>query len=450
MKVMVVGAGRVGVQISNFLSAEDNDVIVLEKDPAQVKKVAEMVDALVLQGDGASPADLDKAGIRSCDLLIAVTSIDEVNIIACLTAQKAGVKLKIARLRRYEFSNPDSLLQREDLGIDLIIHPELETARELVWLIKRSAATDVIEFENGRVQLVGVRLDSNSPIINKTLQQVDEENADILFRVVAIYRGNRTIVPTGKSVINRGDQLFFITQTELVPRLLEIVGKSEEKLEHIMILGGGKVGRLVAAELERDKDVHIKIIESSREKSGKIAETLQRTLLIIGDGTDLDLLASEGIMDMDGYIAVTDDEETNIISCLVAKHLGVRRSLALVNRSDYLPIMNSIGVDAAVDKQMITANAIMRFIRRGNIVSLATLRGIDAEVLRIEISQESRVAGKPVRALNLSKDATIGIISRNGDVIVPVGDTILMPRDALIVFTLPSAVARVEKVFSDR
>ncbi len=447
---MVVGAGRVGVQISNFLSAEDNDVIVLEKDPAQVKKVAEMVDALVLQGDGASPADLDKAGIRSCDLLIAVTSIDEVNIIACLTAQKAGVKLKIARLRRYEFSNPDSLLQREDLGIDLIIHPELETARELVWLIKRSAATDVIEFENGRVQLVGVRLDSNSPIINKTLQQVDEENADILFRVVAIYRGNRTIVPTGKSVINRGDQLFFITQTELVPRLLEIVGKSEEKLEHIMILGGGKVGRLVAAELERDKDVHIKIIESSREKSGKIAETLQRTLLIIGDGTDLDLLASEGIMDMDGYIAVTDDEETNIISCLVAKHLGVRRSLALVNRSDYLPIMNSIGVDAAVDKQMITANAIMRFIRRGNIVSLATLRGIDAEVLRIEISQESRVAGKPVRALNLSKDATIGIISRNGDVIVPVGDTILMPRDALIVFTLPSAVARVEKVFSDR
>jgi len=447
---MVVGAGRVGVQISNFLSAEDNDVIVLEKDPAQVKKVAEMVDALVLQGDGASPADLDKAGIRSCDLLIAVTSIDEVNIIACLTAQKAGVKLKIARLRRYEFSNPDSLLQREDLGIDLIIHPELETARELVWLIKRSAATDVIEFENGRVQLVGVRLDSNSPIINKTLQQVDEENADILFRVVAIYRGNRTIVPTGKSVINRGDQLFFITQTELVPRLLEIVGKSEEKLEHIMILGGGKVGRLVAAELERDKDVHIKIIESSREKSGKIAETLQRTLLIIGDGTDLDLLASEGIMDMDGYIAVTDDEETNIISCLVAKHLGVRRSLALVNRSDYLPIMNSIGVDAAVDKQMITANAIMRFIRRGNIVSLATLRGIDAEVLRIEISQESRVAGKPVRTLNLSKDATIGIISRNGDVIVPVGDTILMPRDALIVFTLPSAVARVEKVFSDR
>ncbi len=325
---MVVGAGRVGVQISNFLSAEDNDVIVLEKDPAQVKKVAEMVDALVLQGDGASPADLDKAGIRSCDLLIAVTSIDEVNIIACLTAQKAGVKLKIARLRLYEFSNPDSLLQREDLGIDLIIHPELETARELVWLIKRSAATDVIEFENGRVQLVGVRLDSNSPIINKTLQQVDEENADILFRVVAIYRGNRTIVPTGKSVINRGDQLFFITQTELVPRLLEIVGKSEEKLEHIMILGGGKVGRLVAAELERDKDVHIKIIESSREKSGKIAETLQRTLLIIGDGTDLDLLASEGIMDMDGYIAVTDDEETNIISCLVAKHLGVRRSLA--------------------------------------------------------------------------------------------------------------------------
>ncbi|MBN1541712.1 Trk system potassium transporter TrkA [candidate division KSB1 bacterium] len=450
MKILVIGAGRVGVQISNLLSAEKNDVTILEKDPEQCKKVADLVDALVVQGDGASPADLEKAGIRTCDLLIAVTSVDEVNIIACLAARNAGVNLKIARLRRREYSKSDSLLSPKDLGTDLIIHPELETARELVLLIKRSAATDVIEFEEGRVQLIGVRLDAHSPILNKSLQAIDQENPDILFRVVAIYRGNRTMVPTGQSIVNRGDQLFFITPTELVPRLLQIVGKGEEKLENIMILGGGKVGRLVAAELEQDKEVHVKIIESNRVKSAKIAETLQRTMLIIGDGTDLDLMATEGIMDMDGYIAVTDDEETNIISCLMAKHLGVRRCLALVNRSDYLPIMNSIGLDAAVDKQMITANAIMRFIRRGNIISLATLRGMDAEVLQIEISERSSVAGKPVHSIHLSKDATIGIISRNGEVIVPVGDTILMPQDILIVFTLPPAVARVEKLFGDR
>lgn len=449
MRVMVVGAGRVGTQLSRYLSQENHDIIVVEKNPDVARKAMETLDAMVVEGNGASPQTLIEAGLERCDMLIAVSAIDEVNILACLVASKTGVERKVARLRNSEFSRPDAKLSQKDLGIDLIIHPEEETARELVLLVRRSAATDIIEFEQGRVQLLGLRIEQDATIINKTLEQIDKENPDILFRVIAIFRANKTIIPSGKDIVNRGDQLFFITKTELVSRLLQIVGKNEEKMEKIMILGGGKVGRLVAAELERDKQLNVKLIESSLNKSTKIAEKLQRTLLIVGDGTDLDLLAAEGIMDMDSYIAVTDDEETNILSCLMAKHLGVVRSLALVNRSDYLPIMPSIGVDAAVDKQTITVNAILRFIRRGNIVSLATLRGIDAEILQIEISSDSKVAGKELRTLKLSRDAMIGVITRGKEVIVPVGSTKLTPGDKLIVFTKPDALIKVEKIFAD-
>jgi len=450
MKVIVIGAGLVGTYICEYLSSEDHDVTVIEKDPAVCRKATDTLDAMVIQGDGASPALLVKAGVHKTDMMVAVSPDDEVNILACLAAAKAGVKIKIARLRNPEFSHEGALLGKKELGIDFIIHPERETARELGWLTRRSAATDVIEFEEGRVQLIGVRLDASSPVLNKTLQQIDRENPDLLFRAVAIFRANKTIIPGGEDHVTRGDQLFFITKTELVPQLLEVLGKSDERIEKVMILGGGRVGRIVAAELEKDKECQVKLVESNREKSQRIAEELQRTLIIVGDGTDLDLLAVEGIMEMDSYIAVTSDEETNILSCLMAKHMGVRRCLALVSRPDYLPIMASIGVDAAVDTQTLTANAILRYIRRGNITSLASLPGIEAEVLEIEITQSSRAAGRKVKALNLDHDGMIGIISRNGQVIVPIGDTELRDGDHLIVFTTPASVGRVEKIFANR
>ena len=450
MKVIVIGAGQVGSHICEYLSSEDHDVTVVEKDAAVCRRASDALDALVIQGDGASPSLLVEAGLHDSDMMIAVSPNDEVNILACLAAAKADVKIKIARLRNPEFSQEDALLGKKELGIDFIIHPERETARELVWLTKRSAATDVIEFEDGKVQLIGVRLDLSSPVINKTLKEIDQENPDLLFRAVAIFRTNKTIIPGGDDRVTRGDQLFFITKTELVPQLLQVLGKSEDRIEKVMILGGGRVGRMIAADLEQNKDITVKLVESNRDKSQQIAEELQRTLIIVGDGTDLDLLAIEGIMEMDSFIAVTNDEETNIISCLMAKHLGVRRCLALVSRPDYLPIMASIGVDAAVDTQTLTANAIVRYIRRGNVTSLASLPGIEAEVLKIEITEKSRARGRKIKSLDMDHHGMIGIISRNGQVIVPVGDTELMTGDSLIVFTTPATVGRVEKIFSNR
>lgn len=448
MKILIVGAGQVGFHLGKMLSAENHDVIVIDSNAEACRRAAELLDVLVLEGHGASPSMLMKAGIKECDMLVAVSAVDEVNIMACLIASTTGVPLKIARLRNSEYSAPDSMIKALDLGIDIIIHPEEETARELVWLFRRAAATDVLEFANGAVQVIGMRLDADAPILNKTLQEIDEAHPDILFRLVAIFRANRTIIPTGADVVTKGDQLFFISKTDQVPKILALAGKSEEKMQNLMILGGGKVGRLVAAELEKDKEIKLKLIESSREKSALIAGQLRRTLIIRGDGTDLDLLATEGIIDMDVYMAVTDDEETNIISCLMAKHLGVRRTLTLINRSDYLPIMSSIGLDAAVDKQMITANTILRFIRRGNIVSYASLRGIDAEILEIKVSSGSKIAGQTLKDIKLPQDVLIGMITRGRDVMVPVGESVILPDDQLIVFALPKAISSVEKLFS--
>ena len=446
MNIIIIGAGRVGLRVAKILTGEGHNVTMVEQNADACRHAMELLDALVLEGSGSQPDVLKEAGIDKCDMLIAVTAVDEVNIIACLIASKLGVPKKVARLSYSEYNNPDCPITKEDLGIDLIIHPEEETARELVWLIRRTTATDVIEFAEGRVQLIGLRLDRESPILNKSLEQMAAENPNIDYRIVAIVRSNNTIIPTGKDIVTKGDQLFFVVKTEVLPKLLDLTGNSESKLENLMILGGGKVGRLVAAELESDKSLNVKLIESNRDKSHKIATSLIRTLIIVGDGTDLDLLAAEGIMEMDGYIAVTDDEESNIISCLMAKHMGVRRTLALVNRPDYLPIMPSIGLDAAVDKQMITANAILRFIRRGNVVSVSTLRGVEAEILEVEISTESKISGKSLRKVKIPRGAMIGMITRGDQVFVPKGDSEILPGDKLIVFSLPSAVSSVEKL----
>ena len=446
MNVIVIGAGRVGFRVGKILSQEGHNVTIVDKDPDSCRRALDQLDAMVMEGSGAQLDVLLKAGIKQCDMLVAVTASDEVNILACLIASKLGVPRKIARLTSNEFSNPNSVIKKEDLGIDLIIYPEEETARELVWLIRRTTATDVIEYADGKIQLIGLRLDKDAPIMNKSLLQISTENPDVNFRVVAIVRTNQTIIPTGHDIVTKGDQLFCIAKTDSLPELLKIAGKSESKLENLMILGGGKVGRMVAAELEQDKHLSIKLIESNREKSHKIADTLIRTLLIVGDGTDLDLLVTEGIMDMDGYIAVTEDEESNIISCLVAKHMGVRRTLALVNRPDYLPIMSSIGLDAAVDKQMITANAILRFIRRGNIVSVSTLRGVEAEVLEVEVTAASKIVGKYLKKVKIPAGSIIGMITRGDNVFVPTGDFAIEAGDKMIVFSLPSAVPQVEKL----
>jgi trk system potassium uptake protein TrkA len=448
MNILVIGAGQVGFYLSQMLSRENHDVTLIEPDTNRYHRAREQLDVMVIQGSGSSAATLKQAGIEKCDMIAAVSGVDEVNIVSCLLASKYNVNFKVARVQNPEFSQNTSVLTAKDLGIDLMIHPEEETAREIVLLIRRAAATDVVEFENGRIQVVGVRIDASAPILNKTLKEISEDNPDKSFRTVAIFRDGRTIIPGGQDFVRRKDQIFVVAKTESVSQVLELCGKGDERLQRVMILGGGRVGRSVAWELEREKDIDVKLIETSQTKSEFVAGQLRRTLVIRGDGTDMDLLATEGVMDQDGFIAVSDDEETNILSCLLSKHLGVRRTIAMVNRADYLPIMSSIGLDAAVDKRIITADAILRFIRRGKVVSVATLRGVEAEVLEIETIKNASITNKPLKLTKFPKGAIIGIVSRDGSVFVPVGDTIMKPGDKAVVFALPDNVPKVEKLFT--
>lgn len=447
MRILIIGAGEVGYHLAKLFSREQHEIVMIEPDAEKLRRAEETLDILAVEGSGSSMNTLVKAGIKEAELVIAVSAIDEVNIVACMLADKFGVPRKIARVRNPEFTTEHAVLTPEQLGIDLMINPELETAEEIVWLIRRAAATDVVEFADGAIQLVGLRLDTKAGIISKKLRDISLSIPNLTFRTVAIARKGRTIIPTGEDYFLSGDQIFVVSKTESVPELLGMCGKRDEHLRKLMILGGGKVGRLVARELEKDKHMDIRLIESSRWKSQFVADQLARTLVIRGDGTDVDLLASEGLLDMDAFIATTDDEETNIITGLLARHLGVKRTITLVHRSDYLPLMTSIGLDTAVDSRTITANAIARFIHRGEVVSVATLRGIDAEAIELVAHANSKITHRPLKEVKFPKGAIIGAVKRNGEVFVPVGDSVILPEDKVVVFALPKSVASVEEMF---
>ncbi|MCH8954614.1 Trk system potassium transporter TrkA [candidate division KSB1 bacterium] len=447
MRIIIIGGGEVGFHLAKIFSKEGHQIVMIEPDREKISRVEESLDIMAVQGSGSSVETLVEAGIKDAKLVIAVSAIDEVNIIACMLAEKFGVPQKIARVRNQEFTNPNAVLTPKQLGIDMIINPELETAHEIFWLIRRSAATDVIEFANGSIQLVGLRLDSKAKIISRQFKEVSLSLPELTFRTVAIFRNGRTIIPTGEDYFISGDQIFVVSKTESVPDLLELCGKTDDRIENIMILGGGKVGRLLAKELEKDKNMNIRLVETSRSKSQIIAEQLEHTLVIQGDGTDVDLLASEGIADMDAFVAVTDDEELNIITSLLTKHLGVRRTITMVSNADYLPLINSIGLDVAVDKGLITANAIARFIHRGEVVSVATLRGIDAEAIELVAQKGAKITKRTLRDTKFPDGAIVGAVTRDGEVFVPVGDSSIEANDKVVIFALPKAVANVEKMF---
>lgn len=448
MKIVIVGGGEVGMHLGRVLAKENHDIIIIDKDPRVIARINEQLDVLAVEGSGTSPEYMRQAGVHNADIALAVTNSDEVNLITCMLASRLGAQRTVARISNPEYAKEKSVLGPDVFNVDYVLNPELVAAQEIVRLIKRSEATDVLEFAGGKTQLLGIRLEANSPLINRKLKDLVEDHHHVTFRAVAISRGLRTIVPSGNDVFKRGDQVFVMAHTENIPEMLRLAGKHDKSFDDIMVLGGGKIGRYVASILQ--KDVHIKIIESNHEKSLRLADELSDSLVIEGDGTDIDLLATEGIMDMDAFIAVTNDEETNIISCLMAKHLGVMKSIALVDKLDYIPLAGTIGLDVAINKKLSAANLILKFIRKGLVVSVATLHGVDAEVIEMVVQEKSPVTKKKLSELSFPDGALIGCVTHNGSVLIPTGETQIFPNDTVVVFTLPGAIKEVEKFFGAR
>jgi trk system potassium uptake protein TrkA len=446
MNILIIGAGETGFHLTKRLSAEKHNITILEKNPAKANRAKEQLDAMVVVGSGSSFNDLRRAKIEEADIFAAISNVDEVNLLACRYAKKLNIPHKIARIRNPEYIEMGFVLSKEEMCVDLLIHPEKETADAIIRLIRQSSATDIVEFARGRIQLMGIRLEANSPIIQKTLQDIWHESDNLPARIVAIKRKEHTIIPKGNDILVKGDQIFIVCGKELIPAIVKITGKEDVVIQNIMILGGGLIGRYVARELE--EEMNIKIIESRSEKSVEIADVLKKTLVIHGDGTDMDLLALEGIMDMDSFIAVTGDDEDNIISTLVARHLRVPRTIALVNKTEYLPITPTIGMDAVVSKKLLTVNAILRFIQKSTFERIAAIPGVEAEIVEIVPQPNSKVTRKPLKDLRFPKYAIVGAVERDNEIIIPLGDTQIREGDRVVIFTLPVSLGEVEKLFA--
>ncbi|MCF8266659.1 MAG: Trk system potassium transporter TrkA [Ignavibacteriales bacterium] len=445
MKIIIAGAGEVGIHLAKQLSIDNHDIQIMDVDESKFQKLSSSVDIVSVTGSSTSIKVLKEVGVEDADLVVAVTSLQSVNLNTCMLAKKLGAKKTIARVGNSEYVLPEYTELFKSLGVDFLIYPEESVALEIVKLIERATATDVLEFEGGKIVLLGLRLDRNSTILRRTMRELSEQYKGFDFRIVAIHRGVRTLIPTGNDILLPNDQIFVISVPGGIEEIIRATGKDQHPFRNVMILGGGKIGRKTAQMLEHK--MNVKLLEPDKRLSGELTEYLDNTLIINSDGKNLDLLAQEGIIDMDAFISLTEDAETNIISCLMAKHLKVPKTIALVDNVDYIALTQTIGLDALINKKLIAANSISQFIRRANVLSIASLQGVDAEVLEFIAHEGSIVTKKPVRNLGFPKNSIIGGYIRGEVGKIVVGDTLLQADDKVVVFTLPGEIAKVEKFF---
>jgi trk system potassium uptake protein TrkA len=445
LRIVIAGMGDVGYHLAKQLSSEEHDIIAIDMNQQRLSYSDSMADILTISGSSTNISTLREARVDRADLFVAVTSYEEINVTSAILAKKLGAKKTIARIGNSEYLDTHVDINFADIGVDFMIYPEELAAREVVNLILRSAATDVMDFEDGKLSVIGLRLDKDAPVIKKTIVEIAKEFESFDFRIVALHRNFRTMIPKGNDRFLPNDQVFVIAKPEGNSVVMKLAGKEDIKFDNIMILGGSKIGRRVA-ELLEDK-MTVKLIESDEEKSLQLADSLTSTLVIKGDGRDIDLLAQEGIIDVDAFVAVTEDAETNIITCLLAKHLGVKKAIALVDKVDYIPLTQTIGLDSLINKKLIAANNISRFIRKSEVLALSTLEGIDADIMEYVVQPNSLITKKPIKDLNFPKEAIIGGIIRGDETIIAVGDTKIQNGDKVVVFSLPGGVKQTEKFF---
>jgi trk system potassium uptake protein len=448
VKILIAGAGEVGFELAKVLSEEKHDVTVLDERKKCLQRVVESLDVLTIEGNATSPNSLVEAGAKEADLMVAVTNSDEVNIIASMMGKRLGVAKVIARVRNDELSRENSPITPSELGIDMMIHPEVAAANDIFQLVKRASASDVVSLADEQIQLIGLRVEKDSDVLNYTLEELSNMYEGIIFRVVAISRRGTTIIPRGHNSLMAYDHIFVVAKTEDVKTLITATGHSDKKLRRVMIAGGTELGRMIARKLCADKQKwDIKLIEPSHDVATDIAINNRDIMVLHGNPTDPNLLVTEGVQEMDAFISVTEDEESNIISCLMAKHLEVKKTVALVSKSQYVPLSQTIGIDAIVNIKSSATDEIHRQIRQGMLLTVKALQGIKAEIIEVIAGEKSRILNKPIHTLSLPEGVVIGAILRNGDSLIATGDSIIKKNDRVIILALPNAIQQVEKLF---
>lgn len=447
MKVIIAGAGEVGFHLTKLLALEEHEITLIDLDTDKLAHAAKHLDVITIKGNATSFEVLEKAQVDLADLLISVTESESTNISTAIISKHLGAKRTIARVQNTEFLFRKDKLNLYDLGIDEIISPESLAAREIKRLLRDTAITDSFDFGNGALSLIGVNINADSTFDGKTLVEAARLHTSHTFNTVAILHDHDTIIPHGYTKFRADDHAYFLAIPEGVERILGMASKEKRKgLKRVMVLGGSMVGIHAARRLS--KRYKVKLIEQDKEKCFKLADELPNVMIINGDGRNVDLLQEEGINETDAFIAVTGNSETNIISCLVAKDNEVHKTIALVENVDYIQLSQNIGVDTMINKKLIAANFIFRYIRKGDIVNLTSIHGVDAEVLEFIVKSDSKIIGDTLRELNLPDAVIVGGVIRKEKAIIPTGDFQFMPKDRAVVLCKPEAIQQVEEYFS--
>lgn len=448
MKIIIAGAGDVGFHLAKLLSYESQDTYIVDLDGDRLNYINNNLDVITKKGDATSIKLLKEIGIESADLLLAVTESQNTNFTISVVGKALGVKKTIARIKNPEFLSSD-VVDFKDFGVDFMISPEKLAAEEIKQLLYQSSFNDTVAFENGLFNVMGTTLGYKSPIVDLTVKEAKDKFNMVDFITIAIKREGiaQTIIPRGDTEYKMNDQVYFSVPNYSIEKLYPICGKEHIDIRNVMILGGSSIGMKTARNL-CEENFKVKLIEKQKERALTLAEELRSTLVIHGDGRNLELLEEENIRDMDAFIAVTGNSETNIMSCLVAKSKGVKKTVALVENMDYINISQTIGIDTLINKKLIAASNIFRHIRKGEILALANLHNVDAEVFEFEVQEGAKVTKKPIRDLRFPREAVFGGIIRDGKALMSFGNMQIQAGDYVIVFCLPEAISTVEDLFN--
>ena len=446
MRIMIVGAGLVGYHLCEKLSGEGHEVVLVDRDEKKLRRLGRKLNILTVHGSGASAKTLEEAGIDRTDLFIAVTDSDEVNLVACIMSKQYDVKKRIARVRNEDFLSPGTPLNEKALGIDLLISPDLAMTDEILKLTTVSEAFDVAEFAHGQLVLLGYGVHNDNPCAGLSLLQIKEQKGSYRFVVVAVIRDGVTIVPRGEDRIETGDKIYIMVRSQDISAVEDLFNLISVKAHRVFIIGGGNIGYQVARRMEAD-NIEVRLVERDPDRCEFLTENLEHTVVLNCDGLEAHHLVEEAIDQADLVISVTHSDTTNILSSILAKHHGAKKCITKINRPDFIPLVGKLGIDVALSPRQVAANMILGFVRRGTIISVATLLDSDAEIIEVKVPDESHFIDEPLKSISFPIGAVVGAIVRNDQVFIPSGETTLQLGDNLVIFLTPDARQAVELFF---
>tara|TARA_X000000950_G_scaffold56261_2_gene67683 strand:- start:809 stop:2149 length:1341 start_codon:yes stop_codon:yes gene_type:complete len=445
MKIIIAGAGDLGSHLAKLLSSESHDIYLLDLSEERLNTISSQIDVFTIAGDAKSVEIMEQKLISSCDLLIAVTSSEETNMLICILGKKLGAKRTIARINDVNIIKENKEHFYNELGIDTLISPTYLATLEIQRLVNQSAFTDDIEFDNGKLTVFGISLSENSSLINKTVRESADLNPNLSFKPLALHRDDLTLIVNGETILKENDIVYFISLKVSIPNIIKLCGKNNFKIKDVMIIGGSRIGINTAELLEND--FRVTLVEKDKVTCQQMANTLKKTLIINIDGHDVKMLEEEGLTEIDALISVTADSEMNIMTSLVGKSHGIKKTIARIENFDYINLSQSIGIDTLINKKIIAADNIFKFVRKGNVSLVANLHGTDAEIIEFVVKDGSKITKSPINKLNFPNSSKIAGVIRNGIPIIPFGDFHLKENDKTIVFSLTESIQKIEKFF---